>query len=149
MQKLLEIVNKCMIRRTNDILSKYLPPKTEMVITVPLTKMQKEIYTKFVDEKARSLESEESGPSSLQAITILKKLCNHPALIYPMISNAEFDFLSPFFKQFDSNKLDPTLSSKIQLLDCLLAATKSLTDDKFVLGMVTYRILINIIPYIK
>ena len=33
LQNLLAIVNKCMIRRTNDILSKYLPPKTEMVIT--------------------------------------------------------------------------------------------------------------------
>ena len=64
--KLLEIVNKCMIRRTNDILSKYLPPKTEMVISVPLAGIQKEIYLSFVAEKARMLDVEESGPSSLQ-----------------------------------------------------------------------------------
>ena len=133
LQKLLDIVNKCMIRRTNDILSKYLPPKTEMVITVPLTPMQKLIYINFVKEKARSIEAEESGPSSLQAITALKKLCNHPALIYPMISNPEFSFLQPYFERFNPKQLDPTLSSKVQLLDCLLAATKALTDDKFVL----------------
>ena len=66
LQKLLQIVNQCMIRRTNEILSKYLPPKTEMVITVPLTKMQKEIYTTFVKEKARCIQEEGNGPSSLQ-----------------------------------------------------------------------------------
>jgi len=133
LQKLLDIVNKCMIRRTNDILSKYLPPKTEMVITVPLTAGQKEMYQTFVREKARSIEAEEKGPSSLQAITALKKLCNHPALIYPMLSSPEFAFLKPFYKNFNPKQLDPTLSSKVQLLDCVLAATKALTDDKFVL----------------
>ena len=96
--------------------------------------MQKDIYTCFVKEKARALEIEGStGPSSLQAITALKKLCNHPALIYPMLTNQDFAFLKPFYSQFDPRRFDPMLSSKFLLLDCLLAATKSLTDDKFVL----------------
>lgn len=96
--------------------------------------MQKDIYTCFVKEKARALETEgTTGPSSLQAITALKKLCNHPALIYPMLTNPEFAFLNKFYSNFNSRELDPTLSSKVLLLDCLLAATKSLTDDKFVL----------------
>ena len=68
------------------------------------------------------------------AITALKKLCNHPALIQQMVeSDASFSFLRKFYKNVNPSKLDPTLSSKILLLDCLLAASKALTGDKFVL----------------
>lgn len=35
-----QIVNRCIIRRTNDILSKYLPPKVETVVCCRMTPMQ-------------------------------------------------------------------------------------------------------------
>jgi len=34
------IVNRCIIRRTNDILSKYLPPKVEHVVCCRLSAVQ-------------------------------------------------------------------------------------------------------------
>jgi len=132
---LLKIVNQCMIRRTNDILSKYLPPKIEMVISIPLLTTQKEMYLDFVSRKCNENEAlEESGPSSLQSITALKKICNHPALVWPLTEQREFGFLRKHFPSgFSPRKFDPLLSSKMILLDAILAVTKATSDDKFVL----------------
>lgn len=45
---LTNIVNQCLIRRTNQILTKYLPVKFEMVICVKLSELQTEIYKSFL-----------------------------------------------------------------------------------------------------
>ena len=52
-----EIVNRCIIRRTQALLSKYLPVKYEMVVVCSLTDMQRNIYESFVtsDTVRRSL----------------------------------------------------------------------------------------------
>lgn len=48
-QQLTSIVNKCLIRRTNQILTKYLPVKFEMIICVKMTELQKDMYKKIVN----------------------------------------------------------------------------------------------------
>lgn len=45
---LTNIVNECLIRRTNQILTKYLPVKFEMVICVKLSHIQSDIYKSFL-----------------------------------------------------------------------------------------------------
>lgn len=45
---LTNIVNQCLIRRTNQILTKYLPVKFEMVICVRMTELQTKIYKSFL-----------------------------------------------------------------------------------------------------
>lgn len=45
---LTHIVNQCLIRRTNQILTKYLPVKFEMVVCVRMTDVQKSIYKSFL-----------------------------------------------------------------------------------------------------
>ena len=53
-----------MIRRTNDILSKYLPPKVEMVISIPLLENQTKMYKDFVKNNSSKLEAaDENNPS--------------------------------------------------------------------------------------
>ncbi|PVU99053.1 hypothetical protein BB560_005563 [Smittium megazygosporum] len=86
--ELANVANKVIIRRTNDLLSKYLPIKYEYVVFCPLSDLQTELYEKYVKGNAvKKILNEESGSktsggdTSLQAITILKKLCNHPALL--------------------------------------------------------------------
>ena len=126
LKELLRVVGQCMIRRTNDILSKYLPPKVEMVIAIPLLENQKRMYLDFVKHQSKQLQAaDESSPSSLQSITALKKICNHPALVYPLIKKREFAFLKPHFAKFDPKQFDPLLSAKMMLLDAILALTKS------------------------
>jgi DNA repair and recombination RAD54-like protein len=48
LDELAAIVNRCLIRRTSALLSKYLPVKIEQVICVRLTEIQQKIYSKFI-----------------------------------------------------------------------------------------------------
>uniref|UniRef100_A0A8C5D6R0 RAD54 like n=1 Tax=Gouania willdenowi TaxID=441366 RepID=A0A8C5D6R0_GOUWI len=82
LKELISVVNRCLIRRTSDILSKYLPVKIEQVVCCRLTPLQTQLYKCFLKQAMQSLQEDRISVSSLSSITSLKKLCNHPALIY-------------------------------------------------------------------
>lgn len=46
--ELATLVNRCIIRRTQALLSKYLPVKIEQVVCIKMTPMQEQIYESFV-----------------------------------------------------------------------------------------------------
>ncbi|KAL0946628.1 hypothetical protein HGRIS_012825 [Hohenbuehelia grisea] len=75
------LVMKFIIRRTNDLLSKYLPVKYEHVVFCGLSEFQLALYRLFISspEIKALLRGTDSQP--LKAINILKKLCNHPELL--------------------------------------------------------------------
>ncbi|KAJ1772731.1 DNA-dependent ATPase protein rad54 [Coemansia sp. RSA 1843] len=75
------IASKVIIRRTNDLLSKYLPVKYEHVVFCPLTDLQTDLYELFLKSKDARAAIGEGGKCSLQTIINLGKLCNHPSLI--------------------------------------------------------------------
>ena len=80
--------NRCIIRRTSALLTKYLPVKVEQVVCCRLTPLQTALYKLFTGSKVakRLLSGSKSGgsgkvsASSLSAITQLKKLCNRTLL---------------------------------------------------------------------
>ncbi|KAK9834193.1 hypothetical protein WJX81_007238 [Elliptochloris bilobata] len=77
------IVNDFILRRTNTLLSAHLPPKVVEVVCCRMTEMQAGLYTHFLTSNAaRRLLSGQKAARVLSAITALKKLCNHPKLIY-------------------------------------------------------------------
>uniref|UniRef100_A0A3B3V1B8 RAD54 like n=1 Tax=Poecilia latipinna TaxID=48699 RepID=A0A3B3V1B8_9TELE len=127
--------NRCLIRRTSDILSKYLPVKIEQVVCC-LTPLQIELYKRFL-KQAKPTETLQEGRinvSSLSSITSLKKLCN-PALIYDKCVEEEEGFegaLDLFPPGYSTKALEPQLS-KMVTLDYILAVTRSTTGDKVVL----------------
>jgi len=139
------IVSKCIIRRTSALLTKYLPVKYELVICCKLTPMQEAIYRKLINTNASDVvmageegESKKGGFSggALAFITSLKKLCNHPQLIYKKCLEGDKSFkgckeLYP--PEFKIDTMEPQFSGKMKVLDYLLAVTKRTTDDKFVL----------------
>jgi len=137
-----EIVNKSIIRRTQALLSKYLPVKVEQVICCRLTPLQIAIYESFCSsDTVRRTMREEGGAklttTTLAAITNLKKLVNHPDLIFEACKDRKEGFESAFelypTGHNPSNKLRPELSGKLTVLDCLLAVVKSSSRDKVVL----------------
>lgn len=142
--ELASIVNRCIIRRTSALLTKYLPIKYELVVCCRMTGGQQTLYERFVHSKAvkatlkgtNTCGESKATSTSLQAITNLKKLCNHPALIFEKCRNeAEgFEGCSELFPpNFSTKVLQPELSGKMKVLDCILAMVKANTDDKVVL----------------
>ncbi|XP_016014555.1 DNA repair and recombination protein RAD54-like isoform X4 [Rousettus aegyptiacus] len=138
LQELTSIVNRCLIRRTSDILSKYLPVKYEQVVCCRLTPLQTELYQRFLRQAKPADEFREGkmSVSSLSSITSLKKLCNHPALIYDKCVEEEDGFegtLDIFPPGYNSKAIAPQLSGKMLVLDYILAVTRSRSSDKVVL----------------
>lgn len=79
--ELLALVNKFIIRRTNDILSKYLPIKYEYVLFVDMAPMQKRLYRHFITLPVVKKLLKGVGLQPLKAIGMLKKLATHPDLL--------------------------------------------------------------------
>lgn len=141
LEELSSLVNKCLIRRTSALLTKYLPVKFEMIIICQLTDLQKQIYLNYINSEAikRTLKEGETSKqtiSSLAAITTLKKLCNHPDLILDKIEEGadgleEAASLMPYRK--GNQEVRPELSGKLMLLDCFLANLRANYNDKIVL----------------
>lgn len=141
LQELQEVANKFIIRRTAELLTKYLPVKYEHIIFVELSEFQKKIYKQYVGSKEvekaiRDSDNSDSGKFkgqvSLKAITALKKLCNHPALLD--VKNLEDKNIKALFpSDFDRVCFSPEYSGKFSLLLSMLAKIKSETDDKIVL----------------
>ncbi|XP_014246978.1 DNA repair and recombination protein RAD54-like [Cimex lectularius] len=146
--QLIGIVNKCLIRRTSALLSQYLPLKTELVVCVKMTKIQEELYKHLLasDTARKALKgSTENGenPSSLSALSVvtsLKQLCNHPDIIMEKIIDGKDGFQgaknklpSGYEANYKKKVLQIEMSTKMMVLDCLLALIKSTTTDKVVL----------------
>uniref|UniRef100_A0A670ILR3 RAD54 like n=1 Tax=Podarcis muralis TaxID=64176 RepID=A0A670ILR3_PODMU len=117
LKELISIVNRCLIRRTSDILSKYLPVKIEQVVCCRLTPLQADLYKRFLKQAkpAEELKEGNMSVSSLSSITSLKKLCNHPALIYEKCVEEEEGFvgaLQLFPSGYSTKSLEPQLSGK-------------------------------------
>ncbi|KAK1147641.1 DNA-dependent ATPase protein rad54 [Aspergillus melleus] len=132
------IVNKFIIRRTNDILSKYLPVKYEHVVFCSLSQFQRDLYNHFIQSPdIRSL-LRGKGSQPLKAIGLLKKLCNHPDLLN--LSNdlpgCEFafpdDYVPPEGRGRDRD-IKSWYSGKMMVLDRMLARIRQDTNDKIVL----------------
>lgn len=138
LKELTELVQKFIIRRTNDILSKYLPVKYEYVIFCGLSDMQKKLYNHFITSPdiKKLLKGENSQP--LKAIGLLKKLCNHPNLLNLPDDIEGCDHLIADDYKDDRNNMGRNReiqtwhSGKFQMLERFLFKISKETDDKIV-----------------
>ena len=110
--ELLTLVNKFIIRRTNDILSKYLPVKYEHVVFCNLAPFQKGLYNHFIQSPDIKSLLRGKGSQPLKAIGMLKKLCNHPDLLnLPSDLPGCEDFFPEDFVQKDARGRDRDVKS--------------------------------------
>ncbi|KAJ4303505.1 DNA-dependent ATPase protein rad54 [Kalmusia sp. IMI 367209] len=136
--ELLNLVNKFIIRRTNDILSKYLPVKYEHVVFCNLAPFQKDLYNHFIQSPDIKSLLRGKGSQPLKAIGMLKKLCNHPDLLdLPTDLTGCEEFLPEDFVPKDARGRDREVkvwySGKMLVLDRMLASIRANTNDKIVL----------------
>ncbi|OJD13709.1 hypothetical protein AJ78_05866 [Emergomyces pasteurianus Ep9510] len=136
--ELLNIVNKFIIRRTNDILSKYLPVKYEHVVFCGLSPFQTDLYNHFIQSPDIKSLLRGKGSQPLKAIGILKKLCNHPDLVnlgtdLPGCEQLFPDDYVPLESRGRDRDVRSWYSGKMMVLDRMLARIRQDTNDKIVL----------------
>jgi DNA repair and recombination protein RAD54B len=135
-EELRSLTSMFMLRRTADILSKYLPPKTEYILLCEPTSIQASIYRHILASPMfQSALGNTEGAFHL--ITILKKLCNSPSLLNSRVADqpqnptvaALLSTLPPnLLRQFS-----PSSSGKIRVLDQLLHNLRTNTSEKVIL----------------
>ncbi|KAI5962272.1 RAD54 [Candida pseudojiufengensis] len=139
LNELSTLVSKFIIRRTNDILSKYLPIKYEYVLFTSLSPMQKKLYHHFITSPEIKKLLKGIGSQPLKAIGMLKKLCNHPDLLDLPDDLEGCDHLIPEDYQSSisstgrNREIQTWFSGKFMILERFLHKINSETNDKIVL----------------
>lgn len=138
LSELLVKVNKFIIRRTNDILSKYLPVKYEHVVFCHLAPFQLDLYNYFIKSPEIQSLLRGKGSQPLKAIGLLKKLCNHPDLLNlpDDLPGCEEHFPADYVQKDARGRdrdIKPWYSGKMQVLARMLARIRQDTNDKIVL----------------
>ncbi|CUS11245.1 unnamed protein product [Tuber aestivum] len=136
--ELLQLVTKFIIRRTNDLLSKYLPVKYEHVVFCKLSPFQTDLYNYFITSPDIKSILRGKGSQPLKAIGLLKKLCNHPDLLnlsedLPGCEDLYPDDYVPKDARGRDREVKVWYSGKMMVLDRMLARIQRETKDKIVL----------------
>jgi len=85
------LVNCFLLRRTNELLSKHLPPKIVQNVCCRATPLQVELYQAICGGKdvTRMCKGGKVSKQILSSITSLKKLCNHPKIVFDSIRSTQ------------------------------------------------------------
>lgn len=136
-EELRDLTSMFILRRTAEILSKYLPPKTEYVLLCEPTSTQANIYRHVLASPIfqTALGSTEGA---FGLLTILKKLCNSPSLLNPKTNDdlSKNNTIAALLSTLPPNLLrhfSPSSSGKIRVLDQLLYNLRTTSSEKVVL----------------
>lgn len=132
--ELSRLIKLFMLRRTQEINNKYLPPKCEIVLFCRPSPLQLRLYRQMLSSRLfRScLMGKLDGAPHLICIGALKKLCNHPSLLLQKAKQADecsedmqqdsvYAGLSKLYPDdFTSDNSFPEHSGKLKVLTYLL-----------------------------
>jgi DNA repair and recombination RAD54-like protein len=83
-KQLMETINPFILRRTGNILSKFLPAKHEYSVFIKMTPLQEKLYNRVIDSRRKGLledRGSESYGEIFSILTVLRKILNHPKLL--------------------------------------------------------------------
>ncbi|KAL8996955.1 MAG: hypothetical protein Q9169_003661 [Polycauliona sp. 2 TL-2023] len=137
-KELVRLTSPFILRRTADVLAKYLPVKSEHVIFCKPTQAQAALYRHILGSPAFHAATLGNSECSLQLITLLKKVCNSPALLRGKVDvDGKPEATSSNAALLAS--IPPNLlrrnagSTKLRMLDGLLHTLRTTTEEKVVL----------------
>ncbi|XP_078543154.1 DNA repair and recombination protein RAD54B isoform X2 [Lissotriton helveticus] len=148
------------LRRTQEVIDKFLPPKTESIVFCRPTALQLELYRKLLSSRViRScLQGVLESSPHLVFILALKKLCNHPALLFNAIKEKGrlsqdecsegnlYDGLLDVFPQgYDSVGFAEAESGKLQVLMKLMAGIREHSPNERVVLVSNYTQTLNML----
>eukprot|EP00884_Botryococcus_braunii_P013016 jgi/Botrbrau1/21715/Bobra.43_1s0110.1 len=132
--ELMTRVGKFMLRRTSIVNSAYLPPLTNYVVFCKLTVLQEQLYKTILQSSqiASLLTSSSQMSCVLPAISALRKVCNHPDLLWNKVSeDADSRGLrldsDVHFPEGYSPDASPNFCGKLRCLEALL---KGIIEDE-------------------
>jgi DNA repair and recombination protein RAD54B len=134
-KELVTLTSQFMIRRTAEVLSKYLPPKTEHIVFCKPTPAQAAAYRAILSSPffTAALGNTEMA---LQLINVLKKVCNSPALLKSKkdADDTPSEMLQALLPLIPLNVLNSNSSSaKLRVLDSLVHRIYTTTEEKIVI----------------
>ncbi|XP_023776533.1 DNA repair and recombination protein RAD54B isoform X3 [Cyanistes caeruleus] len=149
------------LRRTQEVINKFLPPKKESIIFCRPTTLQLELYRKLLSSRVITscLQGRLENSPHLICIGALKKLCNHPCLLFKAIKEKSCDPMSEeydesslyegvidiFPQDYASDTFSETDSGKLQVLVKLLAAIHELNSSERVVLVSNYTQTLNVL----
>ncbi|KAF2466413.1 uncharacterized protein BDR25DRAFT_377559 [Lindgomyces ingoldianus] len=133
-KELVSLTSQFMIRRTAEVLAKYLPPKTEHIVFCKPTVAQAAAYRTILSSPIFTAALGNTD-MALQLITVLKKVCNSPSLLKAKDSDdTPSEMLQSLFPLLPPNVLSSHASSaKLRVLDSLLHKIYTTTSEKIVI----------------
>jgi DNA repair and recombination protein RAD54B len=134
-KELVSLTSRFMIRRTADVLSKYLPPKTEHIVFCRPTKAQAETYRAILSSHIFGMALGNTD-MALQLIMVLKKICNSPSLLKNTKDGeaTPSEMLQALLPLIAPQVLNSHSSStKLRLLDSLVHRIYTTTEEKIVI----------------
>nr|XP_057940628.1 DNA repair and recombination protein RAD54B isoform X2 [Doryrhamphus excisus] len=136
------------LRRTQEIINRYLPPRSDWTLFCRPSPLQRELYTHLLSHRVfrACLQGSMQTHTHLACITALKKLCNHPALLHSTIMEKAaseemtlYEGLALFFPEaYSSDSLNPADSGKLLVLLDLLETIRQLSPNDRVVVVSNY-----------
>ncbi|CAL8290832.1 unnamed protein product [Merluccius merluccius] len=138
------------LRRTQEIINRYLPPRLDWTLFCRATPLQTELYTQLLSHRVfrACLQGSSQTHTHLACITALKKLCNHPGLLHSTVkekaesgsvANTLYEGLAALFPEdYSSGGLSTAHSGKLLVLSDLLAAIRHLSPSDRVVVVSNY-----------
>ncbi|KFB43941.1 AGAP006945-PA-like protein [Anopheles sinensis] len=121
------ITGRFVLRRTQEVINKYLPEKHEIVLFC----YPSELQTKLTRSALSFYENEKgaNAVSPLQLITVLKKICNHPSLVSVQGKGDPESLVSLLANQLPPwQKMGPNDSAKLGIVEALLESLLSIQE---------------------
>ncbi|KAM9310004.1 DNA repair and recombination protein RAD54B [Pholidichthys leucotaenia] len=138
------------LRRTQEIINRYLPPRLDWTVFCEPSPLQRELYKHLLCHRVfrACLQGSIQTHTHLACITALKKLCNHPGLLHctvkerteqESVENSIYEGLVDLFPEsYSSGGFNTHDSGKLLVLSDLLSAIRELSPADRVVVVSNY-----------
>uniref|UniRef100_A0A3Q1F4F0 RAD54 homolog B n=1 Tax=Acanthochromis polyacanthus TaxID=80966 RepID=A0A3Q1F4F0_9TELE len=147
--ELSRLTSMFILRRTQEIINRYLPPRLDWTLFCEPSPLQRELYHQLLSHRVfrACLQESVQTHTHLACITALKKLCNHPGLLHGTVKRTDrgsvesslYEGLVDLFPEsYSSGGFDAADSGKLLVLSDLLAAIRQLSPSDRVVVVSNY-----------